>query len=133
MKILIPDGMLARARRALGHGSGLIDDIQLFIIATAFCEHIAENPIVPTDEQVIACRRACGYYNEGLLQESKGVYVEWQRIMFLPPEPEVPEEIKDLLPGLSYGTMPANSEQFAEIIKGTMIEAYRRGQKAGPK
>lgn len=68
-------------------------------IADAICRAISENPIVPTPEQEgdligywrTEDRRA-GYPTNG----ARAMAVEWQRRMFLAPEPEVPEEIKDL-------------------------------------
>ena len=101
MKILIPDGMLARARRALGHGSGLIDDIQLLIIATAFCEHIAENPIVPTKEQLGPVVKECGKLSQSLYGYGGWIWMitEWQRRMLLAPGPDVPEAVSKLEPG----------------------------------
>ncbi len=44
-----------------------------------------------------------------------------------PPEPEVPEEIKDLL------MIPVIGQVNGEQVNDQIMKAYRRGQKAGEK
>ena len=88
MKYKIPDGMIDHARRALGYGSGLVDDIQLVIIANAFCEHLSENPIVPTYDQIEEMKIACDlpvFAHHGFVR----ICTEWQRRMFFALEPEL--------------------------------------------
>lgn len=77
---------------------------------------LSENPIVPTEEQWKAMN------NERQWPDSVGrrqwLVAEWQRRMFLAPEPEVPEEIADLLVGVHPDVAPI------------ALEAYRRGQRS---
>ena len=91
MKYKIPDGMIDHARRALGYGSGLVDDIQLVIIANAFCEHLSENPIVPTAEQLYSTigKLPVAMCDIVWTERDRAMIAEWQRIMFLALEPEL--------------------------------------------
>ncbi len=59
--------------------------------------------------------------------------VEWQRRIFLAPEPEIPEEIKDLLSPTDPITGVALLTGLTEHGKSVIIEAYRRGKEAGAK
>jgi hypothetical protein len=90
---------------------------------------LSENPIVPTIGDVIGLlqeRALSGYLSEegccGISATTiRCVMREWQRRMFLAPEPEVPEEIKDLL---------YNEHDIAppyERHNNLVIEAERRG------
>lgn len=81
---------------------------------------LSENPIVPTLEQTEECRHLHRYEFDPLkpLCVYQQVAVEWQRRMFLVPEPEIPEEIKDLLWG---------KESLLSGENERVIEAYNRG------
>ena len=66
------------------------------------CRAISENPVVPTDEQLQVFRKQWDSENWNRSQENRGDFfrwclLEWQRRMFLAPEPEVPEEISNLM------------------------------------
>ena len=77
---------------------------------------LSENPIVPTSRQ--ERELVDSWIKETSLGKTEHLVTEWQRRMFLAPEPEVPEEIKDLLAGVHPDVTPI------------AIEAYRRGQKS---
>lgn len=102
----------------------------------ALARSLSENPIVPTPEQVaeiVSFRFGIPAtdLNANMVVSGEYAAVEWQRRMFLAPEPEVPEPIKDLL----VDPMPTASNPCAvmdaKILNERVIEAYRRGQKAG--
>ena len=91
---------------------------------------LSDNPQVPTMEQ------ATEMSDNGHPCVLDGVWyaTEWQRRMFLAPEPEPPVEIKDLLWSCDlrahdvgiFGTVGVN-------VNDTIIEAFRRGQKSAVK
>jgi hypothetical protein len=91
--------------------------------AEAVLRHISENPMVPTDEQIK------NLYDRWLSLSDenypKWLIAEWQRIAYLE-EPEVPEEIKDLLSNVAIGMSASDSTENQRII-----EAFNRGRKAG--
>jgi hypothetical protein len=84
---------------------------------------LAENPIVPTEQE---------YRDFGVKFDFQGVkcIAEWQRRMFLAPEPEVPEAIKDLMCGGS-GAETGTPEQAQARVNARILTAYHRGQRAG--
>ena len=82
---------------------------------------LSENPIVPTNEQTQGVCDSIFVGPENLL-DPRDAMVEWQRRMFLAPEPEVPEEIKDLVDSFNL-----------PIYKEGLKESFRRGLKSGGK
>jgi hypothetical protein len=81
---------------------------------------LSGNPRVPTPSQVESMARSL---NSTWSLRDIPFIVEWQRRMFLASEPEVPEEIKDLL--TLAGSCPGPSrDEFVNCV----IEAFRRGQ-----
>lgn len=88
---------------------------------------LSENPIVPTDEQVEHLKVGLNCYqtwNDQLWL----ICDAWQRRMFLAPELEVPEEISELCCQMDKYL---NHTDGPSLAKDLLIEAYRRGQKAG--
>lgn len=122
-KYVVPYGMLRAAADAdmlsIEHSpESELAPIRLHLEAAL--RWLAENPIVPTSQDqadlLSTWRRndkACGYPTNGVAEMT----AEWQRRMFLAPDPVVPEEIKDLLCGL-----PSSDN--------LILEAYRRGQES---
>lgn len=92
------------------------------ILGAAF-HALAEKPIVP---EIQFCHDMVAKRHESLTEQTfiQRTSCEWQRRMFLAPEPEVPEEIRDL-----YEDNGPHSPRW----KNAILEAFRRGQKAGPK
>ena len=86
----------------------------------AFIRWQSENLIVPSHEQVIhLCEIFANRSVISYCDSVRAVAIEWLRIMYLAPEPEVPEvpeEIEDLLCGGN--------------IKTLITEAYRRGKQS---
>ena len=91
---------------------------------------LSENPIVPTKEQIdsmIGSNSQLHWGWDTYWREHTSAWItEWQRRMFLTPEPEVPEAIKDLLlPNIESGFFKP------EIVNERLAEAFWRGQKSG--
>jgi hypothetical protein len=93
----------------------------------AFARWLSENPIVPTHEQRIELTDKFYNLDVPATERFQALFAEWQRRMFLAPGPEVPEEIKDLL----LQEDVKNAFFRPDIVNERVLEAYRRGQKAG--
>jgi hypothetical protein len=91
----------------------------------AVLRFLAENPIVPTEEQVerIHNEEPVDAGSPTNVWQIRNYIKVWQWRMFLAPEPQVPKEIEDLL--------CAKSDTFNKHFDDRIIEAFRRGQKAG--
>lgn len=117
-KIVVPGGMLDAALPFC--------DNQMHSALEAALRWLSENPIAPNDEQV--GRMWCAKNKlpfEGTDWVRWGAS-EWQRRMFLAPEPEVPEAVKNLL--WDEEVCDAASPRWK--INEQIIEAYRRGQQS---
>ena len=135
-KIQVPEGMLKAAVEAVRDrsefGFHFIDnkDEARIVAQTqdtleAALRWLSENPIVPTNEQTQGVCDSIFVGPENLL-DPRDAMVEWQRRMFLAPEPEVPEEIKELVDSFN---VPIYKLFYKEGLK----EAFRRGLKCGQK
>jgi hypothetical protein len=135
-KIQVPEGMLKAGIEAwrmdlpLSTFPSVTAANTTQMILEAALRWLSRNPILPTVEQACVLRRFSlsvdQSYNarETTAAACMGVAVEWQLIMFLAPEPEVPEAIKDLLENhdaVHYGFT-------SDTAKKAILEAYRRGQ-----
>jgi hypothetical protein len=119
---------MLKAAMAARNAHFIGDDKRIELILEAALRWLSENPIVPTEKQE---RKLDDAWMESKKDLASRYYkcahatefgaIEWQRMMFLEPEPEVPEEIKDLIAGVHPDVAPI------------AIEAFRRGQKAGEK
>jgi hypothetical protein len=100
----------------------------------AALQWLAENPIVPTVEQGDSLFHSdIGIDYTKKFDATRAVVVEWQRRMFLAPESQIPEELEDLLLPRFVNALEVGVERHrteAEYKK-SVIEAFRRGQKAG--
>lgn len=102
-------------------------------ISRAFAISLSENPIVPNEIDVmeILQERVRSHHISGeeycAIPPATVRFVirEWQRRMFLAPEPEVPEAIKDLL---LDGADFIHGQRHADEANKQILEAYRRGQ-----
>ena len=106
---------------------------ELKALLEAAIRWLAENPIVPTAEQLRAMRKdLCPVTGgeDGWMSSSdlKDGAVEWQRRMFLAPEPEVPSEIQHLL--LSGSHRLAEPFLNKQWVKEALLEAYRLGRES---
>lgn len=119
-KIVVPEGMVQAAEAACDRRNGATCRQQL----EAALRWLSENPIVPTDEQAKELQNR--YYGDGHLQQGSAfayAAVEWQRRMFLAPEPEVPEELRE------HWKQGNGLEESCH--NQTLLLGYRLGQKAG--
>lgn len=129
-KYVVPEGMLKVFGEAYDHQKGLGANREGCEKAgmEAALGWLAENPIVPTEAQLtemLATRIGFGFEPVDWMRWGAA---QFQRRMFLAPEPEVPEEIKDLL-----STRYVDDITFGGIAKEhneNIIEAFRRGQKS---
>lgn len=127
-KIVVPEGMLKAAIAVIENyddvvGNGQCEEFRIELIVEAALRWLSENPIVPTKDDLAMVRLL--YFDRKHLDGKSTVtdfVVGWQRRMFIAPEPEVPEEIEDLL--LPYDM--ATADGYA--INVAIIEAYRRGR-----
>jgi hypothetical protein len=130
-KIVVPEGMLKVAVAAawshigFSHPQASIRvqkeiEESFRVSLEAALRWLSENPIVPTDAQLELFLTAQGLPNTGTFRSALSLFAGYfQRRMFLAPEPEVPEEIEDLL--WPKGHVGINHDQL-------IVEAYRRGQ-----
>ena len=158
-KIVVPEGMLKVAMDATrgftGYGydsysdiptSGHIGNHATFAVALeAALRWLCENPIHPSPEQwqrLFSAWNARIDASETLADSPHPIedqlrftVIEWQRRMFLAPEPEIPDEIEDLLPFPPDVVIPGDDlyRQVKAHLDNVATEAFRRGQKAGPR
>lgn len=83
---------------------------------------LSENPIVPTPEQVLDMGKSIS------LKWPEIYCAVWKRRMFLAPEPEVPEEIKDLQ-GIHLASV-RDQDDLNRLVTKLNLEAFRRGRQA---
>ena len=126
-KIVIPDGMLKAIKDGRGHQAfgDFTEDYRRGLEA-ALC-WLSENPIKPTEEQLIEIRNRRDKYDPALSEgEIEPITcIEWQRIMFFEPGSEVPKEVEDLM------LIPAQNKWVTETgYNEVIVEAFRRGQKS---
>ena len=112
-KIKVPEGMLEAASRVfVSSNRPAVDNLQDQIEAALLW--LTEHPIVPTDEQIADMM---GFDDESpFITTVRTGIRKWQRRMFDDPDPEVPEEIKDLM------------ARWGGKFDDAILEAYRRGQ-----
>ena len=126
MKIKLPEGMLEAADQRQRSD---VERRFTKAIVEAVLLWISENPIVPTDEQIRKCAKAAGCaWDSGMwdFDLTRRFYAEMQR-MFLKPEPEVPEAIKDLLIGPKI-VDDTEAGITCREHNAAVLEAYNRGR-----
>jgi hypothetical protein len=124
-EIKIPEGMLNAVIIAIGSASDSWSRRCCTTAAEAVLRWLSENPIVPTCEQIVDMDKRHGR-NTFIIRGDGGEsfrddIAEWQRRMFLAPDPEILEEIKDLLYDPKDGPTKTGRNE-------AIIEAYRRGK-----
>lgn len=126
-KYVVPEGMLKAFNNSLEVQQAFVVDghegNREYAIGPALeaaLGWLAENPLAPSNQQAREMLEDADGEGYGLYPE---VIAEWQRRMFLAPEPKVPDAIADLVEGMSW-----NSETWKLIN-----EAYRRGCESAPK
>ena len=120
--INVPDGMYYAATKAFEPLSSISDALE------AALRWLSENPIVPTSEQLYSTIGTLPVAMCDIVwtERDRAMIAEWQRRMFVDPEPEVPEEIKDLIIEDAGNGATCRAEKSNERV----IEAFRRGQRS---
>lgn len=130
-RIRVPEFLKTAIRnsaRFLDTGNQALCSEQVETVALAVCKALMDHPQVPTDEQAQEILRDhCSKYGYkyGPWPTYSEFCEEWQRRMFVEEEPEIPEEIKDLL--VADGIAKWQGYELNEAV----IEAYRRGLRKG--
>ena len=126
-KYVVPEEGLKAARDAVAAGEMLEHSTRskdlLQTALEAFIRWQSESPRVPSVRDI---QEMVAAFNGQSLEQSDCLRsflpIEWQRRMYLAPEPEVPEEIKDLLVNPVIGAI--NGEQ----INDRVLQAFQRGK-----
>lgn len=137
-KIVIPEGMLAAAIKG---GSAQTSGQQCIVRdgLEAALRWLSENPLcldgsidADIQDSLVNMR---GIDRSIITRELIAcILTLGQSRMFLAPEPEVPQEITDLLCDRSGGGQAVTSMEDAQnSVDARIVEAFRRGQKAGSK
>jgi len=123
-RYVVPEEALKAVHDAENSDRDYFDDGDAHPILLAFVRWLAKNPVVPTLPQLRSVESSAGHEPLNSTRWLSDVLTEWQRRMFLAPEPAVPEAIKDLLEPVDA---PAST-----WLKGgcneSVMEAYRRGR-----
>ena len=128
-RYVVPEAGLKAAAKATTSLGGRLDEQDVESILEAFIRWQSEKTPVPTEEQIAAyAKDLFPVFGLEAATRSKipGFAEWWVRRMYLAPKPEVPEEINDLL-WQRDDLASMRKERFDQVI----IEAYRRGHKAG--
>lgn len=89
---------------------------------------LAEEPIVPTDEQAGELwDRKGSWVISDTEHYAKGIAREWQRRMFLKPQPELPEEVKLLM--FDPKIVKCGVELAGRNWNESILKAYALGQR----
>jgi hypothetical protein len=96
----------------------------------AFIRWQSENPPVPTNGQIESMRDHIGSQTSWIA-EVRAICREWVRRMYLAPEPTVPDfdHVKRFV--LDFNGIPTGDEMVLASNYDKLLNAYRRGQKAG--
>ncbi len=125
-RYVVPDGMAKAALEFYLNMPGKVPltptgERDLRLLLEAALRWLAENPVVPTDAQCGILRAVYERTGPSFDDAIQVVAVEWQRIMFLAPEPVLPSELIGLIHG-------QDSWKPADILA-----AYRLGRESKEK
>lgn len=128
-KYVVPEGMVnAAIESAMGTAGMSLRSGTESILAGAL-KWLAENPITPTNEEFIRLSKDLLTPEDaknGNIVSASVLMAEWQRRMFLEPEPEIPDEVDDLIWDMDT---PRSSMQDARHNR-QIVEAFKRGLKS---
>lgn len=129
-KYIVPEGMSSAVARAVYEKCGHVEFHPQIAIALAALNWITENPIVPSPEQSLNLVKE---FYESPSEMDMAIFLirEWQKRMFFSPERDVPQELKDLMEPWMNDETEAHCTCNSHNL--SIMEAYRRGQKAGSK
>ncbi len=128
-KIVVPEGMLEAAGKVFdAERRRVMEDRLAWSVFRQMMEAalrwLSENPVVPTLPQMRAVETSAAHEATGSTAWLSDAIMEWQRRMFLAPEPEVPEAITDLFSVCTFG------DELNAKVRKAIVEAYDRGQKS---
>ena len=125
-KYVVPEGMMKAAyEQHFPAHETWVNEVLKFV-----CWWLSENPILPEPKTFFAeaWKAYCALEDRDELPEgytfTRFSMERWQRRMFLAPEPEIPEDVKDLL---EIWIDPSCPEVATEKNR-KIIEAYKRGR-----
>lgn len=121
-RYVVPEGMLKAAHEIL---SPMASSTHISFALASTLSWLSENPIVPSDDRIGEMLAAKNHFI-GHFDPTDWIRwgaAEWQRRMFLAPEPVAPEEVKRLL----FTTFTHIRREDANVA---ILEAYRRGQRS---
>jgi hypothetical protein len=127
---VVPEGGLKAAIKA---ADSVADDDDFLKALEAFIRWQSEEAPVPTPEQCAEMLQSFALDGEARTggpvnrAQARCIAKTWIRRMYLAPEPEVPEAIKDL----KYEWLNGVQQACLDAINRRIGEAYRRGLKAG--
>lgn len=120
MEIVVPHGMLEAAVGELNYPGRYKcpgDETRVREILQTSLAWLAENPIVPTEKQLSALSKGYPPRHEEL--RPLWFIAEWQRRMFLAPEPETPQDaIKRILTKNGYTPTDAAIAECVDAVRG---------------
>ncbi len=143
IKVMVPEGMLKAAIEMMRKWNGYPhpdskENASLVRSTTALLEAslrwLSDNPIVPSFEDCIELHRSCHSATTVAVNEIKAYCESWQRHMFLASEPDIPEEIKNLLSKFNSFDQYDDKgiikllEDCREEHNKAVIEAFNRGK-----
>jgi hypothetical protein len=125
-RYIVPEGMLNAATVAYNEvvKSGQHIGFSVCHCLEAAIQWLAENPLIPTDEQRAELSRLVPYEDSGNGKILSVAVVEWQRRMFLAPEPPIPDEVSPLMWG---------SGLLSEAHNRAVIKAFELGKRSASK
>jgi len=139
-KIVVPKGMIEAvidhhpSKGALQSDPDMLSTDTVTAVLEAAIRWMIENPIVPSTKDADKLWREAHTLSADSKtgHAGKDMLIEWQRMMFLAPEPEVPEEVKDLMSKYADPKLQTDGllRAMARGHNEDIIEAYRRGQKS---
>jgi hypothetical protein len=118
--IVVPEGMLNAFLRMENHIGSKWDDRVLREMLSSALRWLSENPIMPTKEQCLemtTTNRRATFGTDGWEWLKHGA-TEWQRRMFLAPEPELNPVAKRILDSMRGSTLsPADADAIIDGLK----------------
>ena len=124
-RVVVPEGMYDAAMKYQDSG------IQCGAALEAALRWLSENPIVPSVEQCDAIRDVLGPREDLMQWQVKEVAFEWQRRIFLAPEPNPLDDLY-IFPN-QFIPVDLKVDISANDVNVRINEAYRRGQQSREK
>lgn len=139
-KIIVPDGMLNASLQAACQRWGYKKEDWASVmqqhketarlVLEAGLRWLSDNPIYLTDAGVHEIIVAIGDYS-GSRHAHRMQFAELQRTLFLAPELKIPDGVEDLMWSESLYSGDLRFHEAIPDINKNIVEAFRRGQKAG--